>query len=213
MPQQLLSLEPGKKQRLKLEWGGYYREFKVILDGREIGRIEGGQKALKEGHEFTLPDGSTLAVKLNQTTLIDELQVLRDGKPLPGSAADPLNKVRAAITTISLWGMIDLALGALGLLLAGTFITSLGFGAHSLAFGVGLVAAAYFVGGGALWAMVAALLLYVADSVTGFWLSSQAGIRPNSAAILARILFLAPIVRGLGALRTLRTFTKPEDEP
>lgn len=213
MPQQLLALEPNGKPRLKLEWSSYYRDFVVSVDGREIGRIEGGQRALKEPHAFTLPDGATLTIQLRQTALVEELQVLRNGRPLPGSTADPLNKVRAAIATTSLWGMLDLALGALSLLLAGRFLPSLGFDRHSLAFGALLLVLAYFIGGGARWALFAAIAAYVADSVWGFAAASAGGIRPNSAAILARVFFLAPLIRGVGALRALSALTAPAEEP
>lgn len=200
MPHQQLSLAPNEPARLRLEWGGYYRQFKVLLDGELVGEIEGGQKALKEGHDFQLPDGSNIHVRLHQTQLIDELQVLKDGKPLPGSASDPLNKVRAAILTGSLWGFLDLALGVIAIITSSVFMQRAGFGWHSLAFGIVLLVVTYFMGGGLRWAFLVGIVVFLADSLTGFLLASQAGLRPSSAAILARVLFLAPLVRGVTAL-------------
>ncbi|MEZ4467500.1 MAG: hypothetical protein R3F43_24415 [bacterium] len=55
------------------------------FDGRPLGVIP-DSKALKAGSDFALPDGSTLTVKL-KTGFQTELQVMRDGKPLPGSGA------------------------------------------------------------------------------------------------------------------------------
>lgn len=204
MPEQRLTLEPGQKPRLRLEWGGYYREFKVFLDDALIGEIEGGQKALKAGHDFTLPDGTVLSVKLRQTNVLDELQVLRDGRPLPGSATDPVNRLRAAVTTVSLWGMLDIALGTLALIFANDFMLSLGGGWHAYVFGVLLLAAAAMMGSGRRWAFAAAVAVYVVDAIVGFTLAGQAGVRPNSAAILARLLFLAPLVRALPHLDRLK---------
>ncbi|MGZ3461319.1 MAG: hypothetical protein ACXU86_22745, partial [Archangium sp.] len=89
-----LALEAGGPKRLALSWGMAWKNFQVTLDGQQVGTVSGGQKELKEGVEFRLPDGSLLHIQLDRSFTNTELRVLRNGVPVPGSASDPAQRVK-----------------------------------------------------------------------------------------------------------------------
>lgn len=182
------------------------RDFRVRLDGREIGRIDGGQRALKQGQSFQLPDGSTLTIRLQQTMMVDELQVLRNGQPLPGSAGNPATKLTAGVRAAFFWGLGALAAGLLIQFLNLTLLVQLAFSPYSIAFGALLMVTAVAISQYSQLAAIVALLLFVADLVVGIWFAGANGIALNfltTAAILVRVLSLVPFWQAIGAVQAL----------
>src|SRR5439155_14599717 len=111
MQKKSYALEKGGSKRLELSWSGMWKNFTICLDGNQIGSVA-SKKELTAGREFLLGDGSTLRVQLGKTFLIaPELQVLRDGKPLPGSASDPAQQLGVSYGTIFFVGGISILLG------------------------------------------------------------------------------------------------------
>lgn len=204
MPGQKLALDPGGPSRLELEWGGYMREFKIMLDGELIGEIDGGQRELKQGREFTLPDGSTLSIRLRQSLFLDELELLRDGQPLPGSAVDPYNKFSFTISLVFFWGVADVIAGILQLFDNGTLLLSLGFSQYSIVFGLGLIGCSYLIYRGYRLAPIATLLLYFVDWFVAIAVGLEADVQPNSLGILVRIFVAVLIFQGWRAMGKLQ---------
>jgi hypothetical protein len=204
MPEQILALEPGGEPRIKLEWGGYMREFKIEFDGELVGEIDGGQSELKEGREFELPDGSLLTIRLNQSMFFDELEVKRDGVPLPGSAADPRNKFSFTISLVFFWGVISVIAGALQLVDSGTLLLSLGFSQYSILFGLAMMGCAYLIYKQILLAVFLALILFFADWFVAVTIALDADIEPNSLGILVHVVVAILFFQGWRALRELR---------
>ena len=60
MPTQRYALESGGDKRLEVSWKGFWKNLTVKLDGNVIGTVA-GQKELKAGQGFELPDGSVLS--------------------------------------------------------------------------------------------------------------------------------------------------------
>lgn len=206
MTQQRLALAPGEKPRLELDWGTYMREFEIRLDGEEIGRIEGGQRALKEAHVFTLPDGSELSIRLKQNQLVDELEVLRDGKPLPGSASSPAVKLSASVRSSFYWGLLALFAAIIIFLTDSDFVQRLSFSRYSVVFGAALLFVSVMTSRRSQIAAYLAPLLFIADWTVAFIVAQQVGLSFNfisTIAMLARFLSLVPLVQGATALRHL----------
>lgn len=204
MPGQKLALNPGGPPRLELEWGGYMREFKIILDGELIGEIDGGQRELKQGREFTLPDGTTLSIRLRQSLFLDELELLRDGQPLPGSAVDPYNKFSFTISLVFFWGLIDMFAGVLQWFDNGTLLLSLGFSSYSIVFGLAMMGCSYLIYRGYRLALIAAILIYFVDWFVAITIGLDAGVQPNSFGILVRILVAVLFFQGWRAMGNLK---------
>lgn len=205
MPKQILSLETDEKPRLELEWGGYMRDFRVRLDGEQIEHITGGQRELKEGRDIPLPDGSMLTIKLATNGMMEELQVLRDGVPLPGSAADPTNQFSASIRVGFFWGLITAVLHILAMF-APLTDTLFRFTLHpyTIFTGLGLIAAVYLLATGRRWAGILAFLLFLFDCGFGIFYCFNVGAYVpfvTTAAIFGRIFVLMRL------LPTVRTST------
>src|SRR5262245_6582271 len=95
MPSLNLALEAGGPKRLRLAWNGVWNDLTVHFDEQPVATVP-GPKELKEGRCSRLPDGSDLTVQLAKNLTAQELRVLRDGQPVPGSSSDPARRVRDA---------------------------------------------------------------------------------------------------------------------
>ena len=206
MPRQHLALQAGEPPRLELEWGGYMREFKIRLDGEPIGRIDGGQAELKQGRDFPLPDGSTLTIRLARTAMLDELQVLRDGVPLPGSAANPRQKLKGAIRMATLWGSVEILGGIVLLITGASRYYGLGFSTISIPAGLILIVSAVFLSRWSTSAAWVATATFMATIIFGgigaFSAENSLGIL-TTLAVLLRFLSIPAIALGIVAVRQL----------
>lgn len=208
MPSQKLAFSPNEDPRIELTWGGYMSDFKVRLDDQTIGEIPGGMRALKEGDTFTLPDGSELSVKLRQSMMIDELQVLHNGNPLPGSASHPRRKLTAAIRTAFYWGLASIIFGLLQATIRDPRIFILGFEPYSALFGFVFMVMAVVLSRWSMTGAIAATLLYIFDLVLHILAVREFGVGITFLSpliILFRIFGAVILVQGIGAISLLRT--------
>jgi hypothetical protein len=202
MPRQSYSLEENGPKRLEVSWKGIWKKFTVTLDGNVIGTME-GQKELKKGREYPLPDESLLKVQLVQKLAAVELQVLRDGKPLPGSASDPEQRFKTAYQIIFFIAGLNLVLGLISELLEVEFLLSLGLGIGSVFFGLVFLGLGFWVRTGSLVGLILTIVIFGLDGVLGFYSAIDAGFEPGLGGIFARIILLIPMIQGVGAIREL----------
>jgi len=107
MPKKTYYLEEGKEDPLHTSWGFAWKNFTITYQGKEVGVIP-NQKALKVPSHFTLEDGRNITVQL-VTGMQPYLDIQLNGKPLSGSAGDPLTKIKgAAIYTWCMGGLISI---------------------------------------------------------------------------------------------------------
>jgi hypothetical protein len=202
MPAKQLALEKGGPLRLEIEWQGNFKDFEVRLDGTLLGSFADRQ-ALSEGEVFPLDDGSRLEVKLRKIGILPELFLARDGVPLPGSEADPEQRVNAAASMIFFVAGLNALLGLVAAAFDLQFLRTLGLGLGSL------VVAAIYGGLGYLVkekrssvALGLAVGLFVLDGLSMLFFL-EPGQAPPIGGLVARVFFLVPMVMGFPALRTL----------
>lgn len=104
------ALEKGGPRSLEFNWGVGWKDFTIKQDGDVIGTID-NKEALREGREVTLKDGSRLYVRLNVGIMDSGFEILRDGKPLEGTSADPSSRIRSCFGLLILLAIFDI-LGA-----------------------------------------------------------------------------------------------------
>jgi hypothetical protein len=104
------ALEKGGPKTLEFSWGIGWKDFSVRQDGDLIGSID-TKEELKQGREFTLKDGSRLFVRLSTGIMDSGFEILRDGKPIEGSNADPVSRVKSCFGLLLLLSIFDI-LGA-----------------------------------------------------------------------------------------------------
>jgi hypothetical protein len=203
MAKQTYALEIGGPRRLVMDWKYGYRNVVIYLDGALIGKVP-GQKELQDGLEFALPDGSKLEVQLVRSFLSTDISLERNGKPLPGSATDPLSQVRLSYQLIFFLVIINLVLGGLTLFLQAKSLTDLGLGWYNIAFGLVFIGLGFWVRSLsllALWVTVVLLALDAGVTVIGM---SASGGETFYTGLLVRALILIYVWRGIGALKKLK---------
>lgn len=209
MPKQQLALEKGGDKRLELSWGMGWRNFTIKLDGREEGKIDGGQKSLKEGQSFTLSDGSALFVQL-KSGFPSGLRVLRNGKPVPGSSTDPRQRL-----TIATWPIIGLGiLGTLSgiLSLFAPVFQGLALGWNSIIFGIIVIGLGLWAKQGSALALWMVIILFLLDYLFAVYTS----VSSDPSSVLGsdtfsfvcngvfQILLFIWVYSGFGAIKELK---------
>ena len=120
---QEFALDRGGPKRLKITYALGLKNAEVFIDRKRIGTFA-TRADFERGAEFTLPDGSALSVRYGPVTgapFMKGFQLLHDGAPIPGSAADPVPKwawpfmvACSAIPVISLGGALPAMIAVAG---------------------------------------------------------------------------------------------------
>jgi len=204
MPKQSFALEVGGEKRLEVSWKGLYKDVTISLDGNSVGVIP-NQKALSAGQEFRLIDGSTIKVQLVSKLMSTELQVLRNGQPLPGSLSDPQTRLKNAYAMVYFVAGLNLVLGFASFLFNVEFLQQIGIGFGSIIFGLVFLVLGFFVQRKSAVALILAIVVFALDGILGVFLAASQGYNPGAGGIIARIFLLIPMVQGVGAIKALKS--------
>ncbi|MBO2007610.1 hypothetical protein [Hymenobacter negativus] len=198
MPTNTFYLDDARTEAVTASWNMFFRNFRLDYQGQELGRLTPAE--LKAGHEFALPDGRRLLVRLQQKFGAQGLDFQVDGRPLGGTINDPLTQIKTAFVAIMLIAGLNVVLSVMAMLGSVEFLVAIGFGGGTLAEGL-VYAGLGWLGKfrRAAWAFYAALGLLVLDGV--MLLGSDQG----SAGMVVRVLLGIAIYRGATAARQLRT--------
>lgn len=205
MPKKIYYLDQTKTESIELNWKAFsWKNFTIAKDGQIIGEIENAT-ALKEGRSFNLPNGQLLAIRLKRIGIGKELEILLDGKPVPGSPTDPVFLIKTSFIILLVIGGFNLLAGALitgydirlfneqvnmgvGLLIVGVLYIILSFLVkltHSLI---------------ALYFAIAILILDIFLTIS----SGMVGTRIHTSGIIIKLIFIIQLFRGVSAIRTLK---------
>ena len=201
MPTREFSLEPDGPKRVKIEWKGMWKNIRVSFDDQPLGVIE-NQKALKAGADFGMPDGKTLHVEL-ATGLQANLQVLLDGKPLPGSGNDPATQLKTAVGIVYFIAGLNVVVGVAAMAGVG-FLLEMGLGWPTVVEGT-------IIGGLGYWvqerrskaALIVVMALVAASGILSVMVATEAGHQPPIGGTVVRVLFLLFMFTGLKAIDKL----------
>ena len=204
MPTRKFALQQGGPERVEITWRGMWKEIRVLVDGRELGQIP-DMKALKEGREFSLPDGmGSLRVQLAQSFGGAELQVTCNGQPLPGSGSDPSVRFRSAWGVIFFIAALNFVLGLATVVFQVEFLERLGLGVGSLIVGVIYLGLGFVVK--QLRSRVAlglAIGIFALDGIATLVMSMQGPGTPPVGGIVMRVLLILPMIKGFAAIKQL----------
>ena len=203
MPKQKYALEERGEKRLEISWKALWKDTTIKLDGNPVGVIP-NQKELTAGKTFKLPDGSKLSIQLVRKFSAAELQLLRNGQPLPGSATDPVFKHKLAYGVVYFIAGLNLVLGLVATLFQVEFLYTMGIGLPSILFGLVFLALGFFVMRLSTLALILASIIFALDGILGIVLTVAAGYSPGIVGIIARIFLLIPMVQGIGAIREIQ---------
>jgi hypothetical protein len=97
MPTKIYYLDAARTDAVTASWNLFFRNFRLDYQGQELGQLSAAE--LKAGHEFTLPDGRRLLVRLQQQFGAQGLDFQLEGQPLSGTVNDPRTQLNHGI-----WG-------------------------------------------------------------------------------------------------------------
>ena len=204
MPKQSFAFEEGGEKRLGISWKGIYKNVTISFDGNSVGVIP-DQNALSAGQEFRLIDGSTIKVQLVKKFTATELQVLRNGQPVLGSASDPKTKLKNAYIMVYFIAGLNLILGVISFLFNVGFLQQIGIGFGSILFGLVFLVLGFFVQRKSNIALILAIGIFALDGIAGIFIAASQGYNPGVGGLITRAIFLIPMVQGLGAIKTLKS--------
>ncbi|MCK8498579.1 hypothetical protein [Myxococcus fulvus] len=198
------ALEAGGPPRLEFEWGMFWRNFTVSLDGKVVDTVEGGASALKKGVKVTLPDRTVLEVQLQSGVLSAELAVKRNGLPLPGSSTDPEQQIKTAAYMLYFLAGLNTLLGVVAMVLGSEEMDALGLGIGSIVFGALVAVFGFFTYRATRFGPILAILLYIGDTVVTLMDSIDAGGRPNVVGLIIRVYIIVTLVKAAQAAGELK---------
>ncbi len=210
MPKKSFPLEPGSSRTVDVEWKGIWKNFTVTVDGQTLGTLH-GTKEMHAGGQYALPDGSRLEIKLTQG-MSPELQVTRDGAPLPGSASDPAARLKTAAGIAFFIAGLNIVLGVVAEVGNIQFLQMIGIGLFSVFFGAVFLGLGLGIRKGSVVALILAIAIFAIDGVVSLGLSVQAGGRIPVGAVVFRVLLLIPLIKAVSAAKQLKdTPTRLDD--
>lgn len=205
MAKQSFGFEAGEEKRLDISWKGLYSNVEIWFDGKLLDTIYDSKK-LSTGQEYRLNDGSTINVRLvSKVFASPELQVLRNGRPLPGSASDPQTKFKTAYGMVYFVAGLNIVLGLISFLFKVGLLQQIGIGFGSILFGLVFLALGFFVQRKSSVALILAVVIFALDGILGAFLAASQGYNPSGGGIVARIFLIVPMVQGLGAIKALKS--------
>jgi hypothetical protein len=204
MPSKTYYLDAAKTESLTAKWGMFFRNVEVLYNGQSLGTVPSKQ-ALEQGYEFSLPDGRSLVAQLTRSVYQQELELRLSGKPVPGSATDPRERLKQAWYVLLFIGGLNLALGLVAVLQQVEILQSLGLGWGSVVEGL-LYAGLGWWGYKRLASMAFAIagVLFVLDGVLMIGASVSTGGNPGIGGLFMRFFLTVLIYRGYQAARHLR---------
>jgi hypothetical protein len=202
------ALQKGEDKRLEISWKGRWKSIAVKLDNREVGTIPGKAQML-EGRDFDLPDGSRLRVQLKNISFMTQVLTLyRNDEPLPGSKADPQNRLSVAYRSIFFIAAVGLLFGAMIEILQVKAFRDVGYGVFTLIYGAAFIVLGLLVRKRSMPALTIAMIILSADTVYIFYLFI-ALIGTNDAGrflwpLIIRFALLLWMWPGFAAIRELK---------
>jgi hypothetical protein len=201
-----LALVPDGSKRLEVAWQGRWKNLTLKLDGAPVLTVP-TETELKAGRQVETQAG-TLGVQLKTPAFGRQLWLTVDGRPIPGTAADPARRLAESYGALYFVAAVNVVLGAVSALDV-VPLREFGFGIVSVAagglFGV-LGFAVHRYRSTAALAMAMGLLAL--DGAASIAAAMRAGAGAPPSGLVIRVLILVYLSRGFGALRELRATAK-----
>jgi hypothetical protein len=202
MPTMRLALVPDGSKRLEVAWQGRWKNLTLKLDGAPVLAVP-TETELKAGRTVATPAGA-LAVQLKTPAFGRQLWLTIDGRPIPGTAADPAKRLAESYGVLYVVAALNVALGTLAALDL-LPLAELGFGVVSIAAGAvfGLLGFAVHRYRSTV-ALAMAMALLALDSLAGIVASMHGGSSAPASGLVVRVLILVYVSRGFAAVREMR---------
>ena len=135
MPTKTFYLNEDRTDILTTKWGFFYRNFEAFYNGQPLGPAASSDE-LRQGCSYTLPDGRVFTAQLLRNQGLQEVQLLLDAQPVPGSNTHPQERIKQAWYVLLFIGSLSTVLGIAAECLTSDFLIKLGLGWPSAVVGL-----------------------------------------------------------------------------
>ncbi|WP_375417780.1 hypothetical protein [uncultured Hymenobacter sp.] len=205
MPTKNFYLDNAQTDVLTVKWGLFFRNFEAFHNGQSLGKVSSTDE-LRQGHHYELSDGRTLTARLARNQGLQELELLLDARPVPGSATHPHERLKQGWYMLLFLGCLNVGLGLAAELGQVELLQQLGLGWASLAEGLAFLVLGWLgYTRRSVPAFATALTLLVLDALFGIGASLASGQGPALGGLIARFFFCVVVFRGMKAAQQLRS--------
>lgn len=204
MPTSTFYLDDTRTEPLTATWGLFFRNFTVSHAGNPL-EPTNPEATLAQGRQYRLPDGRILSARHKQNSYPQELELLIDGQPVPGSGTHPNQRMKQAWYVLLILGILNIGLGLVTEFGHIEALAQLGAGWGSLVEGIAYIALGYFgyFRTSAL-ALTIALVLLALDAAFSIFSAVTTNHSPAIGGLFMRAYFCLVVFRGMQAARQLR---------
>ena len=209
MPKQDYAFEPNGPRRLEISWGMFWKNIIIRLDGEELDTFA-GQNEFRQGKEYKLDDGSVLSIRLVNSLMGQDMQVTRNGKPLPGTMQDPATRIRSSFVLLYFVGGWKILEGILGLAMNGVDFSVVSRNFIDIFVGLVFILLATLVRRRSMIALIAGIALFAGDALYTAYTLYQAGQQQNVFNLLIQAFLIYYLYQGVGAIKKEREETEKQ---
>ena len=205
MPSKTYYLDDARTDAITAKWGFFlYNNFAVSYAGRELAATDPHAKIAK-GRHYPLPDGRVFSAQLKENSYPQQLELLIDGQPVPGSGTHPREQIKQAWYLLLGLGMLNVGLGLTTEFGHFEALKQLGLGWGSLVEGVAFVALGWLgYYRHSVPAFTIALVLLILDGIVSIGSAVATSHPPALGGLFMRFFFCLVVFRGMKAARQLR---------
>ena len=203
MPKQDYAFEPNGPRRLEISWGMFWKNIIIRLDGKELDTFA-GQNEFRQGKEYKLDDGSVLSIRLVNSLMGQDMQVTRNGKPLPGTMQDPATRIRSSFVLLYFVGGWKILFGILGLAMNGVDFNVVSRNFIDIFVGLVFILLATLVRRRSMIALIAGIALFAGDALYTAYTLYQTGQQQNVFSLLIQAFLIYYLYQGVGAIKKER---------
>lgn len=204
MPTKTFYLDEARTDAITASWDFFYRNFNVRYADTALTATDPEAK-ISKGREYRLPNGRIFSAQLRQNTYPQELELLIDGQPVPGSGTHPHERIKQAWYILLVLGVLNIGLGLFTEIGQVAALQELGLGWGSLVEGVAFVALGWL---GhfrrSVPAFTIAFILLVLDGIMSIGSAIASSHSPALGGLFMRLFFCLVVFRGIKAARQLR---------
>lgn len=204
MPKKTFYLDTAKTESIEISWGFNWKNFCVAKNKEIIGNFENKQE-LQKGKLFTLANNNTISAQLKKTKLGPELEILYNGKPVPGSATDPHFQVKTAFILLLVIGILNIVVGVITELGDVQMLKQLGAGLGIIIVGAIYIILAFLVKQKhSLTALYMGIVLLALDVILIIIYGAETNRIPVYGIIL-KICFIVYLMKAIKAIKTIKS--------
>ena len=204
MPTKTFYLDANHTEPLTAKWGLFYRNFTVSHGGTVLAPSN-PDATIAQGRQYRLPDGRIFSAQHKQNTYPQELELLIDGQPVPGSGTHPVERIKQAWYILLILGILNIGLGVVAEFGHIEVLLQFGVGWGSIVEGIAYIALGYFgYFRTSVPALTTALVLLVLDAIVSITSAFSTGNSPAFGGLLMRAFFCVAVFRAVQAAQQLR---------